>query len=102
MDILPKAMNNEFDTNFVKMKICKFHCGKDEKCFKDCEKKRKLLVTKVADGGDFDSRGAIFFMLTGSPPKGYALYIPGKNTLNFFDNSGNLKKSYYQVEKYIK
>jgi len=32
--------------------------------------------------------GSVFFSLDGSPPKGYAIYIPELRLLNLYDNHG--------------
>lgn len=56
---------------------------------------RKLIKQKVIDwGGNY----VIFFMLSGSPPKGYALYIAGHKKIIFIDAWGKIFKTMDNVE----
>lgn len=47
---------------------------------------RKLKKTSVLDNPV--SGNTVFYSITGSPPKGYVIYIPGKNRVNFYDVRG--------------
>ncbi len=47
---------------------------------------RKLLISAHLD--NHGTIGSFFFSLDGSPPKGYAIYIPGHSMINFYDPRG--------------
>lgn len=65
---------------------------------------RELIIRKISDQGtsesDIRNRGCIFFMLAGSPPKGYAIYQPSHRIIIIIDAWGN-KKQTYQDKDYI-
>ena len=65
---------------------------------------RELIIKKISDQGtsetDIRNRGCIFFMLAGSPPKGYAIYQPSHRFITFIDAWGN-KKQTYEDKDYI-
>lgn len=42
-----------------------------------------------------DNAKCTFFTLSGTPPKGYALYIPDHRLLCLYDNRGKRFKEYY-------
>ncbi len=50
------------------------------------EFERELVVNKSLS--QYDAVGAVLFAVNGSPPKGYALYIPTIHFLNFYDRLG--------------
>lgn len=53
---------------------------------------RELLIwkpKKETDGGN-----CYFFALSGTPPKGYALYIPDLRKLTLYDVTGKIIKTY--------
>lgn len=47
---------------------------------------RKLVKNERDDA--YGSTGSIVYSLSGSPPKGYAIVIPGLRLVNFYDNHG--------------
>jgi len=53
---------------------------------------------KCVHRDSWGSVGSIFFSLTGSPPKGYAIYIPELRLLNFYDNYGRRFRKMDDVE----
>lgn len=53
---------------------------------KDKSDPRNLHIHKVYD--NYEKIGSIFFSLEGSPPKGYAIYVPGHCALWFYDAWG--------------
>lgn len=65
---------------------------------------RELIIRKISDQGtsesDIRNRGCIFFMLAGSPPKGYAIYQPSHRIIILIDASGD-KKQTYQDKDYV-
>ena len=65
---------------------------------------RELIIRKISDQGtsehDIRSRGCIFFMLAGSPPKGYAIYQPSHRIIILIDAWGK-KKQTYKDKDYI-
>ncbi|KXB01495.1 hypothetical protein AKJ41_01260 [candidate division MSBL1 archaeon SCGC-AAA259O05] len=46
------------------------------------------LVRIGSDLGDGGKEGVFFYFLTGSPPKGYAVYVPSLRLLSFYDARG--------------
>ncbi len=53
---------------------------------------RTLIVSKQPDDNTY-----CFFALKGSPPKGYAIWIPEKMMLNLYDHTGmRFKRIYLQ------
>ena len=63
---------------------------------------RELIITKISDQGTDESniktRGCIFFTLAGSPPKGYALYVPEHRFITIIDAWGKKKRTYNDKE----
>lgn len=55
---------------------------------------RDMYIHKSPCAGD--SLGAVFFAISGNPPRGYAMYLPnssdGAGTLHVFDNLGLKRK----------
>ena len=49
-----------------------------------CE--RELVKTPVEN--DHGTVGSIYYSITGSPPKGHAVYIPGLKRLSLYDAHG--------------
>ena len=56
---------------------------------------RKMLIHKSKC--DYGGLGAVFFAINGSPPKGYAIYIPGHHKLVIIDAWG---KQHIRSEQY--
>ena len=56
------------------------------------DKTPRDMYIKKSNAADED--GAVFFTISGSPPKGYAMYLPAgeKGTLHVFDNLGLKRK----------
>ncbi|KXA99473.1 hypothetical protein AKJ41_05350 [candidate division MSBL1 archaeon SCGC-AAA259O05] len=46
------------------------------------------LVRIESDQGRGGDEGVFFYFLTGSPPKGYAIYVPSLRLLSFYDAFG--------------
>lgn len=49
---------------------------------------QRSLVRIKADYGPNKSGTVTFYFLTGSPPKGYAIYVPSLRQLSFYDARG--------------
>lgn len=68
---------------------------------------RRLHICEHQTGNGL--RGSVIFELEGTPPKGYAIYIPEINRINFYDTSGkrfnffdNINEIEYEVGWYPK
>jgi hypothetical protein len=59
----------------IKKRISDMYMGIDEG--------RNLIVTQIHN--HYGRVGSILFSLEGSPPKGYALYVPGHRKIIFID-----------------
>ena len=61
-------------------------------------------VVRNISYSNYNKIGAVFYTLNGSPPKGYALYIPGHHKVVFIDAWGKKrarsKFDYVRVDKY--
>lgn len=76
MEITPEEIKQEL------LKYYKKHYGGNED--------RELIEFKHAPGTNNECN---FYILAGSPPKGYAIYIPGHRILNLYDpHLKNIKK----------
>lgn len=50
------------------------------------DKERKLVKNKVDNG--YETNNVVFYLLQGSPPKGYAVHIPAKRKIHIYDSEG--------------
>lgn len=60
---------------------------------------RELIKTPVKN--DHGSVGSVYFSLSGSPPKGHAIYIPGIRQLSLYDAHGKrfrIIREVYEIE----
>lgn len=76
---------------FIRQKLQIHYTGRDNK-------DRILMKVKIGREKEMDTHGAIIYALDGSPPKGYAIHIPGHHMLNLYDLEGRRFKIYYNVE----
>ena len=56
---------------------------------------RKLIITPIPNA--YSKVGSVLFSIEGTPPKGYAIYIPEIKTLTLFDWQGNTIKIFKDV-----
>ncbi len=78
---LRKGIYWRVNYDWIKREICKIYNG-----VKKEDLERELIVTKIKN--DYGKIGTYVFSLMGSPPKGYAFYIPTANKLILIGLSG--------------
>ena len=66
----------------IKRKLAKHYSGSTE------EHMELRDLYQVQNEDNHGCLGSVFFSLTGSPPKGYAIYIPGHRLLSLYDRYG--------------
>lgn len=89
-----KRINDEW----IKYKILEMYVG--------IQQKRRLIIHRITDENidnkvndyNLKNRGCIFFMVSGSPPKGYAIYQSNHHFITFIDAWGIKKRTYEMVE----
>ena len=72
------------NTAWIKQQIAKTYKG----YVANNDLERTLHIHKLHSSGDLNKFGAILFELGGTPPKGYALYIPDHKKLVIIDAWG--------------
>ena len=77
--------------DWIKQEICKMYNGIN----KD-DMRRRLIVTPIKNC--YGDSGTYIFSLVGSPPKGYAFYIPTSTKLIFIGMSGERIRKFKDIK----
>lgn len=88
---LPKALGNQFNDQFIKERLSYYYNGQNRyEVFTD-NMGRDLIKQEIKDKG---GNSCFFFILSGSPLKGYAIWNKGHHTLLIIDAWLEVKKKY--------